>query len=174
METRYETIAPTGTRGILELLPPFPIVLVSTRTNVLTVGQVMYFTLTPLRIGIAVAHRRHSHGLLKAEREFVVNVPDASLVEAVRLCGSLSGKVGDKFSAAGLTPEPSQCVGAVCVRECGAHVECRVEREVEFEDRTWFVGAVVAARRRPDHRGEACLLCGRSDYRLPGDVVAPR
>jgi flavin reductase (DIM6/NTAB) family NADH-FMN oxidoreductase RutF len=164
-------IDPLTTTGVLDVLPPFPIVLVTTRTNVLTIGQVEYFTLSPLRIGIAVAHSRHSYSLLRQESEFVVNV---SIVEAVKTCGSLSGGDCDKFEAAGLTTEDSALVRAVSIRQCAAHIECRVDREVAFENRTWFIGKVVAARRRADHSSAAAVLCGRHDYVLPGEPIAPR
>ena len=88
---------------ILEVLPPFPIVLVTTQTNIITIGQIEYFTLSPVRIGIAVAHSRYTYSLLKAEQEFVVNVPDVKLLAAVKLCGSISGRDRDKFEATGLT-----------------------------------------------------------------------
>ena len=83
-----EPIDPQQWGQVLQTLPPFPIVLVTTRTNAITIGQIEYFTFSPLRLGIAIAHQRHTYGLLKDECEFVVNVPDASLVEAVKICGS--------------------------------------------------------------------------------------
>ena len=52
-------------KDVLALLPPYPIVLVSTQTNIITINQVMYFTFSPLRIGIAVAHTRYTYGLLR-------------------------------------------------------------------------------------------------------------
>ena len=161
-------------KDVLALLPPYPIVLVSTRTNVITVNQVMYFTFSPLRIGVAVAHGHYTHELLREEGEFVINVPDAGLVGVVKQCGTVSGRKGDKFVFAGLTPQPSTHVAAVSIAECCAHIECRVEREIAFERRTWFVGEVVAARQSEGHSGVEALLCGREDYRLPGVVVAER
>jgi flavin reductase (DIM6/NTAB) family NADH-FMN oxidoreductase RutF len=159
---------------VLDLLPPYPIVLVTTRGNVITVNQVAYFTFRPLRIGIAIAHVRHTYGLLQAEGEFVINVPDAALIAAVKFCGSRSGRQGDKFRAAGLTRMTSSQVQAVSIAECGAQIECRVVRRVEFEHRDWFIGKVVAARRRGDHLGTEALMCGRHHYLLPGDTVEPR
>ena len=168
------TNIPITTKDVLGLLPPYPIVLVSTRTNIITINQVMYFTFVPLRIGVAVAHGHYTHELLHEEGEFVINVPDAKLVDVVKRCGSVSGREGDKFAAVGLTRQPSMQIAAVRVSECGAHIECRVEREIVFEKRTWFVGEVVAASRRAEHSGAEALMCGRTDYRLPGEVVAVR
>jgi flavin reductase (DIM6/NTAB) family NADH-FMN oxidoreductase RutF len=169
-----EPVPPQSSTDVLSLLPPYPVVLVTTRTNVITVGQLQYFTFRPLRIGIAIAHVRYTYGLLKEEGEFVINVPDASLIEAVKVCGRLSGRDGPKFEPAGLDPEPSDQVGAVSIVQCGAQIECRVEQEIPFEHRTWFIGQVVAARSRPDHKGAQALMCGRRDYRVPGAVASPR
>jgi len=167
-------VVPLRTGPVLELLPPFPIVLVTTRTNVITIGQIEYFTFSPLRIGIGVAHSRHSHNLLANEGEFVVNVPDESLVEAVRLCGRLSGRDHDKFKAAGLDPEPSSEVQAVSIAQCRAKTECQIERQIDFEDRTWFIAAVVAARKQDGFTGRQALLCDRLGYVLAGPELAPR
>ena len=174
MSAQKETIPPARTKDVLAVLPPFPLVLVTTRSNIITIGQIEYFTFSPLRIGIAVAHTRHTYSLLKAEREFVVNVPSAGMLSAVRLCGSISGRDRDKFEASGLTREDSAVVRAVSLRECGAHIECKIEREIEFEKRTWFVGEVVAARRRAGHLGTEGLLCGRTHYAMTGEVLGPR
>jgi hypothetical protein len=35
-------------------------------------------------------------------------------------------------------------------------------------------GDVVAARKRPEHTDTQALLCGRCEYRLPGEMVANR
>jgi flavin reductase (DIM6/NTAB) family NADH-FMN oxidoreductase RutF len=165
---------PVNPQHVLSLLPPYPIVLVTTGANIITINQVAYFTFSPLRLGIGVAHTRHSYGLLKEERAFVVNVPGADLVATIKLCGSVSGRDGDKFVRAGLTRQASAVVAAPGVAECGAWIECRIEREIEFEERTWFVGPVVAARRQQGHQGMEALMCSREAYVLPGVVVAPR
>ena len=167
-------ISPDSAGGILNLLPPFPVVLVTTRSNIITIGQIEYFTFSPLRIGIAVAHTRHTYLLLKKEHEFVINVPEAEMVEAVKVCGSISGRDCDKFEVAGVTAEASLEVQAVSIAECRAHVECRIEREIEFERRTWFIGIVVAARCQEGFKGKRALLCGRNEYVVPGDFVAER
>jgi flavin reductase (DIM6/NTAB) family NADH-FMN oxidoreductase RutF len=167
-------VAPQSATPVLELLPPYPIVLATTRSNVITVNQVAYFSFRPLRIGVAIAHVRYTYSLLKDEGEFVINIPDASLMEEVKICGSRSGRDGDKFVAAGLDREPSTQVQATSIARCGAHIECRVERTIPFERRDWFIGRVVAARKRTDHQGTSALMCGRHNYLLPGKPVAPR
>jgi len=74
---------------------------------------------------IAVAPPRFSWHFLEEVPEFVMAVPDDSLREAVRICGTLSGRDADKFKAAGLTPVASQHVKAPSVLECPLNIECR-------------------------------------------------
>lgn len=173
-EHPFFSVPPQSPTDVLDLLPPYPIVLVTTRSNVITVNQVAYLTFRPLRIGVGIAHVRHTYGLLKAEGEFVINVPDASLIAAVKLCGARSGREGDKFQAARLTPMPSSQVQSVSIAECGAQIECRVIRRIEFEHRDWFIGEVVAARKQEGHFSTEALMCGRHHYLIPGDIVSPR
>ena len=165
---------PVSTGSVLQLLPPFPIALVTTRTNISTIGQLEYFTFSPLRLGIGVAHSRYSHGLLNEEREFVVNVPDSGLVDAVRLCGSVSGRDQDKFETADLSREPSSVVQAVSIAQCRAKIECKIDTVVDFEKRTWFIGQVVAARKDEGFSGRDGLLCDRSGYALVRPEFASR
>jgi flavin reductase (DIM6/NTAB) family NADH-FMN oxidoreductase RutF len=164
-------ITPTD---VLGMLPPYPIVLVTTQTNVITVNQVAYFTFSPLRIGVAIARNHYTHELLIDEQEFVVNVPTANLVEIVKQCGRLTGRDGNKFERVGLTPAPGTAVNAVRIAECSAFIECRVQQKLEFENRTWFIGKVIAASMQSSHKGVNALMCGRRDYQLPGEIVAPR
>jgi flavin reductase (DIM6/NTAB) family NADH-FMN oxidoreductase RutF len=167
-------LQPDDVTGVLSLLPPFPVVIVSTQDNAITVNQIAYFSFRPLRVGVGIAHTRHSYALLSGEREFVINIPDASLLEAVEACGSLSGRDGDKYGPAGLTAVSSAEVDAVSIEECAAHIECRVEQELSFEERTWFIARVVAASSTPSHEGMASLTCGRRHYVLPGAIIADR
>ena len=79
---------------------------------------------------IAVTPQRYSFRFLESLAEFVIAVPDASRAEAVRLCGTLSGRDLDKFKAAGLTPADSAQVQAPSILECPVNIECRVYAKV--------------------------------------------
>ncbi|MCT2197041.1 MULTISPECIES: flavin reductase family protein [Paenibacillus] len=71
---------------------------------------------------------------LKAGADFVVNLPDRSLQEAINYCGSRSGAEGSKFAAAGLTPVASEHVNAPAIKECPISIACRVVEVVESEE----------------------------------------
>jgi flavin reductase (DIM6/NTAB) family NADH-FMN oxidoreductase RutF len=79
---------------------------------------------------IAVTPLRYSWRFLEQGDDFTIAVPDDSLREAVALCGRISGRDGDKFAAAGLTPVPGAEVHAPSVRECPLNIECRIYARV--------------------------------------------
>ena len=47
-----KVVRPLDSGSALRNLPPFPIVLVTTRTNIITIGQIHYFSFAPLQIGL--------------------------------------------------------------------------------------------------------------------------
>ena len=126
-----------------------PTVLVSCRDrerrNLITLAWVTPVSIDPPMIVIAVAPGRFSHGLITRSREYAVNVPPSRLLGAVWYCGTRSGRDGDKFDGAGLTAMPARVIGAPLVRECFAHVECRVVKARTVGDHTLFVAEAVAA-----------------------------
>jgi flavin reductase (DIM6/NTAB) family NADH-FMN oxidoreductase RutF len=117
--------------------------------NVITLAWVSPVSIDPPLLAIAVAPPRHSHGLISREREFVVNVPAPRMLDAVWYCGTRSGRDGDKFDGAGLTREPARVVETPMVKECFAHIECRVVRAATVGDHTLFVGEAVGASVAP-------------------------
>jgi flavin reductase (DIM6/NTAB) family NADH-FMN oxidoreductase RutF len=152
----------------------YPVVLVSTRDNVLTIAQVHYFSFRPLTLGIGIHRKRHSYGLVESEGEFVVNIATVEQIEAVKECGALSGRDGDKFSRVGLTPVPGSKVKACLIEECPVNIECRVIERVDFPLRSWFIGEVVAAHRAEGFDSDGNLYCSRTDYRRIGEILTSR
>ncbi|MEM2878292.1 MAG: flavin reductase family protein [Candidatus Hadarchaeales archaeon] len=133
------------------LLYPRPVVLVSCidpengRPNLITVAWAVPLSISPLMVGILVAPKRHSHELIKKSGEFVINVPDMALLEKTVKCGKVSGKTHDKFKEFGLTALDGLKVKSPAIRECMAHLECKLADSITVGDHTLFVGEVVAA-----------------------------
>jgi len=130
--------------------PPTSVILVTSvsrdgKPNIITLGMYMHISIKPPLVAIGVSPRRYSHQLIKSTGEFVINVPPMRLIEQIVLCGEVSGKDGDKFKSAGLTPMPAKRVRPPLIKECVSHLECRVVRSYRTGDHTLFIGNVVAA-----------------------------
>lgn len=97
------------------------------------------FTGPILGFGCNTAHRTYRN--IEATGEFVVNVPDSSLAEGTwAMLGA-----ADRLASAGLTLAPGRTVAAPIIEQCPAHLECRLERTVEFAGGEVFVfGRIMA------------------------------
>ncbi len=121
----------------------------SGKPNVTTVSWVMPTSHSPMLVAIGISVKGYSRALIDESREFVINVPTLELLQSVYACGQFSGRSVDKFKKAELTPIPAKMVTAPAIRECIAHVECKVESQLEAGDHTIFVGKILAAYANP-------------------------
>jgi flavin reductase (DIM6/NTAB) family NADH-FMN oxidoreductase RutF len=130
-------------------LNPVPVVLVTSQgksgpPNVLTVAWTGTVCSDPPMLSISVQRQRHSYELLKEGREFVVNLPTEELTRATDLCGVTSGRDGDKFAAARLTPLPASAVRPPLIAECPVNLECRVQQVLALGSHDLFLARIVA------------------------------
>ena len=148
------------------LLAPIPAVLVSCggldgwQANLITIAWTGSVCSDPVMLSIAVRPERHSHAIIRATGEFVVNLPSARQVRAVDWCGMVSGRSVDKFAATGLTADAALKVRCPVVRECPLNIECRVREALALGSHTLFLAEVLAVQVDPallDGKGRLCL-----------------
>jgi len=146
----------------LRYLPIRPVYLASIgyndKKNIISIGMFAYFSGKPTIVGIGIAPSRYSYDLIRKSGEFVVNVVDEKLVDAVRICGEQSGRDVNKFQLAKLTPEKGVRVNAPTIGESPVSIECRVVKEVEVGDHVWFMGEVLATSVREGYDWKEGLL----------------
>lgn len=100
----------------------------------------------PPCVSVAVRKSRLSHGNIAARKAFTVNIPGAEHVAAADYIGLVSGRDGDKFAPAGLTPVAGEHVAAPYVGEFPMVLECVVAEAVDLGSHTLFVGRIVDAK----------------------------
>lgn len=132
------------------LLYPLPLVLVTStskegKPDIIPIAWSTPISFKPPLVAIGVAGKRFSHELIEGSGEFVVNIPTHKLLDQVLFCGSTSGRSVDKFRQTGLTPLPSEKVKPPRIKECVAHLECKLAEKFQPGDHTVFVGEVVAS-----------------------------
>ena len=114
--------------------------------NIITLGEIYNLSIRqPVIVGIGITPARYSHQLIRESREFVVNLPRASMLDKVLMCGKVSGRgQTDKFRLAGLTPLPATMVKPPLIAECPINLECRLLGEPEtIGDHDHFRGEVL-------------------------------
>jgi len=161
---------------VRRFLEPGPVVLVTSahagERDVMVMGWHTVMEFSPSLIGCVISSANHSHGLIRASGECVINLPTSSQLEAVLGVGSTSGVDTDKFAAFGLTPEASALVAAPSIRECHAQFECRLHDDSLVGRYGFFIWEVVAARAaaRPRHP-ETLHYKGDGTFMVAGKVI---
>jgi len=115
------------------------------RANIITLTWSMPASIDPPMVVLSIAPKRYSHRMIEETGEFVINVPTMEIVRQSLFCGRISGTKVDKFKEAPLTPAPAKRVKPPIIKECVAHLECRLVQRIPTGDHTLFVGEVLAA-----------------------------
>ena len=125
------------------LLAPVPPALVSCGggelpDNVLTVARTGIPNSDPAKTYVSIRPSRFSHGLIRQNGEFVINVAPSKLVRSVDRAGVITGKDIDKFEACGLRRvRPT-------VADCPIALECKVTDVVSLGTHDMFIADIVA------------------------------
>lgn len=115
------------------------------KSNILTVAWHTPVSKIPPLLAISIAKGHFSYKIIFKSKEFVINVPSARLLKKVKFCGTFSGRNIDKFKDSRLTRLPAEKVGVPLVKECIAHIECKVVKIYSLGDHAVFIGRVVNA-----------------------------
>jgi flavin reductase (DIM6/NTAB) family NADH-FMN oxidoreductase RutF len=132
------------------LLHPMHTVLVSCvgrtgKPNIITLAWAMPTSINPPLVAVSIRPERHSYTLIEETKEFVVNIPTMDILKETLFCGRRSGRDYDKFKETGLTPLPSRKVKPPIIKECIAHLECKLSSQFITGDHTILVGEIVEA-----------------------------
>lgn len=128
-------------------LYPVAVVLVTTggeQVNVFTCNRIASVSAEPPRLAIAVRPNRYSHSLIRASREFVVNLPTPAQQALTDYLGVVTGRDEDKIATAKLQLAPATKIKTPLLADCPVNLECLVERAIELDSHTLFIGVVQA------------------------------
>jgi len=136
--------------AFFDILNPMRVVLISSiskmgKANIMTLSWIMPVSIDPPLLAISISPERYTHKLIQETGEFVVNVPTVDILDAVIFCGTVSGRTCDKFSESKLTPLQARRVKAPIIKECIAHIECKLQNQLPVGDHTIFIAKIVEA-----------------------------
>ena len=163
----------------VRLLQPGPLALLTSQfradVNVLTLAWLMPVSLDPPLIAVAIHPDRLSHEYVSRSEFFALNIPNMDLLAAIHRCGIESGRDGDKFRSAGLTPVDAMELDLPLVQECVAHIECGVVQRATFGDHDLFIGEPLVVSALDEAFNERWLVDsdpGRIVHHLRADYYA--
>jgi flavin reductase (DIM6/NTAB) family NADH-FMN oxidoreductase RutF len=132
------------------MLPPVPAIITSVHgkpgdPDELSVLWTFVVNGDPPQVGVAAGDEHIAGGLITLHREFVLNVPVASMIHAFDRLDFSSSRPADKYALSGLTRGTATTVKAPTVNEAPIQLECRVSHILRVPPvRTVFIADVVA------------------------------
>lgn len=111
--------------------------------NVLTVAWTGILASQPPKTYVSIRPCRHSHGILKEQGEFVINLPSVSLAREVDFVGIYTGAKMDKFERCNLTKIKSDKVDPPTIAECPVALECRVSEVISMGTHDVFIADIL-------------------------------
>ncbi len=112
-------------------------------TNPITVAWHTPISKKPPLYGVSIAPSRFSHNLINKSKEFAINFATYELVKKVHFCGTHSGRNTDKIKETGLTLADARKVKTKIIKQCFAHLECKLFKTISLGDHSFFVGEVI-------------------------------
>lgn len=154
------------------------------QVNVMAAGMIMLATHEPPCLVLGVSPKRYSHRMIEESKEFVVNIPSREFVDEVNFCGIASGRNTDKIQKCRFTLIESEKLKSPSIKECIAHLECKVLNSFITGDHTLFYAMIVAARvegyalknnRYDISEVKPLLLIGGNRYTYPvNEMLTPK
>ncbi|WP_413853451.1 flavin reductase family protein [Albidovulum sp.] len=140
-------------RLLTNFVGPRPVALVGTRAaeghnNAAPMSFFNVFSHEPPIVVLGIQTRgngkeKDTVGNIRRTGEFVVNMVDMSIAEAMIVCGVNFAPDVDEVAFAGLTPVPSVQIDVDRIAESPCAFECRLERIIDYHRRVLIVGEVM-------------------------------
>lgn len=133
-----------------KLLHPKIVALITSRSkkgrkNVMACAWMTPVSIEPPLILVCVAKEWYTSELIQDTKEFVINIPDYTMIKEVMLAGTLSGRRVDKLQKMGMQISRGRMVKAPIIDKCIGHMECRLTKKVEAGGSYIFIGKVLSA-----------------------------
>lgn len=133
------------------MLNPVPAVLITSKNtegkvNVFTVGWIGTACTKPPIISVAIRPERLSYEYIKENGEFVVNLPNKTLVREVDLCGVKSGRQFDKIRDLNLSLGESHSISVPYLNDCPIALECKVRNIIPLGSHDLFLAEITSVQ----------------------------
>ncbi len=148
--------------GAKTLVFPTPVWVVGTydkegTPNIMAVAWGGICCSRPPCVAVSLRKATYTYGNLAGRKAFTVSVPSEEHAVQADYVGIASGKDGNKFAAAGLTPVRSDLVDAPYVGEFPLVLECRLLHSIEIGLHTQFIGEILDVKAEESILGEKGL-----------------
>jgi flavin reductase (DIM6/NTAB) family NADH-FMN oxidoreductase RutF len=139
----------TETGKAYRLLAPRPTIIVTTQNkgviNAAPFSFTMPVSVEPPLMAFASAPTHHTLKNIVETREFVINIPNETILKQLWITGEKLPEEVNELEKANLTELKSSIVLPPKIGECIAHMECKVHSITDVGDHKLVIGEVVKA-----------------------------
>ena len=114
--------------------------------NLLTASWVSTICTNPPMCVVGIRPERHSHGIIREQGAFGINLTTVSMAKETDWCGVVSGRKEDKFATCGFTKEPGSKLGVPLIEESPISLECQVREITSLGSHDMFLADIVGVR----------------------------
>jgi flavin reductase (DIM6/NTAB) family NADH-FMN oxidoreductase RutF len=171
-----------------KILAPRPVVLVSTvnargSSNAAPFSFVMPCSTDPPLIAFSSDPDHHTVKNILQTKDFVVNIPGRRLLKKLWVCAEDFPYGVSEIKKANLTEEKSIRVKSPKIKECFAHLECKLFKQYRAGDHLLILGKVLRADINNKYflkgkysisQANPLMHIGGADFGLLGKIVNPR
>jgi flavin reductase (DIM6/NTAB) family NADH-FMN oxidoreductase RutF len=145
--------------GAKTIVYPTPVFIVGTydqdgKPNAMAAAWAGICCSRPPCVAVSLRKATYTYGNIVARKAYTVSIPSARYVKEADYMGIASGRDGDKFAAAGLTPVRSELVDAPYVDEFPFVLECKLLHTIEIGLHTQFIGEILDIKAEESVLGE--------------------
>lgn len=151
------------------------------RINMMAVSWVTWLSCNPPLLGVSIAPSCFSHDIIRKTGDFVLNIPDNSLIPLVHQVGTTTGRRVDKMRVFDIATYWGRTVKALTLSYAIGSLECELRRFEKFGDHTFFIAEVLFAAVEEeiwdDHWTEEAGLVfylGGDKYLSDGKIIRPK
>ena len=112
--------------------------------NIAPYGMVMPISYHPLVYALSSARERDTYHNIKETGEFTLNLASCELLHQINITATRFPPEIDEFKQASLTPIDGIKLKVPRIKECKAHIECKLKRIVDMDERVIILGDVVS------------------------------
>lgn len=128
----------------------FPVILISYYdekgyANVTTLSS--SYTLKDM-VALGFSSKGYAIKQIKEVSDFVINIPDQTLLNEIEFCGKNTGENCKKFEHLNLTPLASEKVNAPLIKECPVSIECTLTDVLESKNYTGITNILAVIKGR--------------------------
>lgn len=153
-------------------LPSFPVVLVTVDKNIMVAGAFHFYSFKPPAVMVGIKPEKYTYELINLKKEFCINIPRKEQLNAVHICGTVSGRNEDKYKKANLTSIKANKVNSYIIEECPVNLECKVVHSIEYEgSHKWFIGEIQEVHIEEEYTRDDALMFWLGQFRTVGEVI---